>query len=174
MQENVLPHGLDTLLTGVAVAIGLVALLVLALVLLRGRRSSQAFPVVARKLMTRSETEFFRKLVAACSQIGGLHVCPQVCMGAVMEPDRHLDAQTRMSVRNRFGSKIIDFVLMDGDGAVRLLVELDDPSHRGREEGDARRDSMTAAAGLRTLRIPDGRRTSTQSLVGLLGDALTR
>lgn len=168
--ENALRGMWPVALTVVAVAI---VLLVAFALLGRMHGRAGAFPVRARRLLTRSENEFLHKLIAACDQIGGLHVCPQVCMGAVMDPDRNLDPQTRMSVRNRFGSKIIDFVLIDEKADVRLIVELDDPSHRGREDKDRERDAMTASAGLRTLRIPDGRRMAAQQLAKSVREAMS-
>jgi|GEM_PF-3130287 len=58
---------------------------------------------------------------------------------------------SRYAVRSRFDRKMIDYVLVDDAGKVRLLVELDDRTHDAAR--DAARDAMTARAGYVTLRV---------------------
>jgi very-short-patch-repair endonuclease len=60
-------------------------------------------------------------------------------------------------VRNRFGRKIIDFVLEDrASGDVLALIELDDRTHNAAK--DRSRDEITKAAGYRTVRFAAGKR----------------
>ena len=101
----------------------------------------------ARPLLTDREVQFWRLLRRAADP---LQVAPQVAMGALLnvEGAAHDGAG---GLRNRFDRKIVDFVLVDDDARVRLLVELDDRLHR--RDRDAARDRMTARAGYRTLRI---------------------
>ena len=150
-----------------AVAIAAI-LLLLGLTRLRGRAGGH-LPVKARALLTRAELAFMTKLVPASARLD-LHVCPQVSMGAVMRPESGLDRSSSTTTRNRFSSKIIDFVLMDARGRVALLVELDDRSHD--RDRDRLRDAMTASAGLRTLRVPDGRAVDEAAIERLVRGAM--
>lgn len=68
--------------------------------------------------------------------------------------------------------RIVDFVLVDDDGTVRLLVELDDRLHNRRR--DAARDRDTAAAGYRTLRVEGVIGRDAALLTAAIDDALGR
>ena len=116
-------------------------------------RGRPAFPVMPKKVLTTSELAFYRKLINALDRIGGVDVMPQVSMAAIMDTRKGIDAQEARATRNRFDRKIIDFVVVDADTNVLLIIELDDWSHEGREENDRLRDSITASAGYKTLRI---------------------
>jgi len=145
----------------------------MAVILILGLANAQvgAIPVKAKKLLTGPELSFFAKLMDAAHGLN-LYVCPQVSMGAIMQPIGGLDARTKVSVRNRFSSKIVDFALINEQANVVLLIELDDRSHIGREDHDRRRDQMTAAAGLKTLRIRDGKTTTSDDLAHLIREAV--
>lgn len=54
----------------------------------------------------------------------------------------------------------------------RLVVEVDGPSHRGREASDLERDAALRRCGLRTFRIDDAdvRRDLAESLARILGE----
>jgi very-short-patch-repair endonuclease len=56
------------------------------------------------------------------------------------------------AVRNRFNRKIVDFVVCDKSFNVIAVVELDDSSHKGKEEKDAERDLLFKEAGITVLR----------------------
>ena len=56
------------------------------------------------------------------------------------------------AVRNRFNRKIVDFVVCDKGFNVIAVIELDDSSHKGREEQDADRDLLFKEAGIAVLR----------------------
>lgn len=87
----------------------------------------------------------------------------QVSMGAIMAPKAGLNRSKATTVRNRFSSKRIDYVVEDrASGAIVMLIELDDRSHRA--EQDARRDRMTGAAGYFTLRLPASEKPTAHSV----------
>ncbi len=102
----------------------------------------------ARALMTPAEVAFWRVL---CEVVSPWHIAPQVSMGALLTTTGSSDRSGHQSARNKFDRKIVDFVLLDDNGQVRLLIELDDRTHVG--ERDAARDRMTATAGYKTLRV---------------------
>ena len=104
--------------------------------------------IQARPLMTAREVEFWRHLIVAASP---LHVAPQVAMGALLKVSGAADRGRARATRNRFDRKMVDFVLLDDDGVVRLLVELDDRTHSAVK--DRERDAMTAQAGYMTYRV---------------------
>ena len=56
------------------------------------------------------------------------------------------------AVRNRFNRKIVDFVICDKGFNVIAVVELDDSSHKGKEERDAERDLILKEAGITVFR----------------------
>ncbi|TCB11602.1 DUF2726 domain-containing protein [Acinetobacter sp. ANC 4641] len=56
------------------------------------------------------------------------------------------------SVRNRYNRKIVDFVICDKGFNVVAVIELDDSSHKGKEERDAERDLLLNEAGITVFR----------------------
>ena len=78
-------------------------------------------------------------------------VLAQVSFGAIL--------WTRSkAVRNRFNRKIVDFVICDKAFNVIVVSELDDSSHKGKEERDAERDLLLNEADIAVIRykfIPD-------------------
>ena len=78
-------------------------------------------------------------------------VLAQVSFGAIL--------WTRSkAVRNRFNRKIVDFVICDKAFNVIVVIELDDSSHKGKEERDAERDLLLNEADIAVIRykfIPD-------------------
>ena len=54
--------------------------------------------------------------------------------------------------RSQFNRKIADFVVCDERMNIVAVIELDDSSHRGREQQDAVRDAMLNEAGYPVLR----------------------
>ena len=119
----------------------------LALLSADQRRSRQP-RVVARQLMTPAEIAFWRMLRHAAAP---LHVAPQVAMGALITTERGYVASERRSPRGRFDRHSVDFVLIDDQAQVRLIVAFDD---RVRDaDRHSARDRLTAAARYRTLRV---------------------
>ena len=111
------------------------------------RRRKPAFRVVKRAFLTENEKEFLERLEEAFPEY---RVMAQVCMGTLMAPDVRGGTSEYLSIRGRFAQKVVDFVILDEALEVMALVELDDRTHR--QEKDAARDAMTAAAGYVTLR----------------------
>ncbi len=141
-------------------------LAIIAVLLRRGGGGGFSFrgKVKAKPLLTATERRFLYQLEDAVPEC---RVYVQVSMGALMRAVKGSDQRELMSVRNRFSSKIVDFVVEDHEGVVVALVELDDLSHHAGR--DAQRDSMTAAAGYRTVRFRAGR---VPAVAGIRADVL--
>ena len=74
-------------------------------------------------------------------------------MGALLKPQRGLSRKEFWRTRNRFGQKIVDFVVIDPDtGSVEVVIELDDASHDPLK--DQARDALLALGQYRVIRIP--------------------
>lgn len=140
----------------------LVAILGVVLVLkgLLGGFGTATLPVRPMPLMTPTERRTLDYIEAA---LPWARIHAQVSMGAIMAPKAGLNRSKAATVRNRFSSKRIDYVVEDrDDGTVVMLIELDDRSHR--HDQDARRDRMTRAAGYFTLRLPASEKPTAQSV----------
>lgn len=130
----------------ILVALGCIALLIKALT---GGASSRKPAPVAKPFMTRREMamlDILERLVPECR----FHA--QVSMGALLDAPQVTGKPRHPSDRNAFSQKIVDFVMQDRrTGAIVALIEIDDSSHRA--DRDRARDTMTAGAGYRTVRI---------------------
>lgn len=150
-----------------AIAVVLVLVLFMAYV---GRSSQPTVPVVQRPVLTRAEIAFHRTLYQAVAGIGGLSIQAQMAMSAFIQPRPGLDRSEHMATFRRFSQKRPDFVLVDAEWRVRLIVELDDSSHDANR--DAERDRLTAAAGIRTLRFRNVRGLDAMTLRSRIQEAL--
>ena len=116
--------------------------------------------VTAAPLMTPMEQRTIDHIETA---LPWARVHAQVSMGALLKPVRGLNRSKSTTVRNRFSSKRVDYVIEHrGTGRVVLLIELDDRTHN--RAADAARDRITAAAGYITLRLPAGERPSADNV----------
>jgi very-short-patch-repair endonuclease len=109
-----------------------------------------AAPKFKRKaLLTPNEAEFLGRLEAAAPE---LRFCPQVAMGALLDPAvSRSDRRAYFRARGMFSQKIVDFVAQSrADGSVVAIVELDDRTHDS--DRDAKRDAMLESAGYRVVR----------------------
>lgn len=161
---------IDTMLTMLALpAILIVAFVVIVKRLASGRTPSKDFTVRRRQFLTPRETEAFRLLlpIAASSD---LHVCPQAAMDSYLR----FEGEGGFRERGRYKARRSDFAFMDRTGNVVLVVEIDDASHRGREEQDAARDEVVRMAGIPTVRIPAGRLPAAAEMQRILREALPR
>ncbi|GGD99746.1 hypothetical protein GCM10011529_02350 [Polymorphobacter glacialis] len=122
----------------------------------------------AKPMMTPREVAFFNLLKGVAAP---LHVCPQVAMGAILAVAKGGEGKQRHATRNRFAQKMIDFVLIDDSGAVRLIIELDDRTHGAAK--DASRDAMTARGGYQTLRVRGGDARTAQALRARISESVT-
>lgn len=84
----------------------------------------------------------YARLISAFPQH---HILAQVAFSALITNHQY-------KIRNLFNRKVTDFVILDKDFNVVVIVELDDPSHIGKEKQDAERDAMLEEAGYRVIR----------------------
>ena len=104
----------------------------------------------AKPLLSANELEFLSRLESAVPE---LRFCPQVAMGALLDPavSKKDNPRRHASLRGTFAQKMIDFVAMDRKtGAIVAIIELDDRTHN--EDKDAKRDAMLKSAGYKTVR----------------------
>jgi hypothetical protein len=125
----------------VAMALGFMALLVIAPFIPRRRGGPQEVPRATWPL-TRTEQSMYFRLQGA---LPDLIVLSQVSFGAL------LTART-WAARNTFNRKRADFVICEKSFKVVAIVELDDSSHDGNEARDEQRDAQLINAGYRVLR----------------------
>ncbi|RYG09360.1 MAG: DUF2726 domain-containing protein, partial [Burkholderiales bacterium] len=124
----------------IVMALGFLALLVIARLLPRGRGSTEV--PRATWPLTRNEQAMYFRLQGA---LPDLIVLSQVSFGALL-------TAKAMAVRNTFDRKRADFVICEKSFKVVALVELDDSSHDGKRARDEKRDAQLSAAGYRVLR----------------------
>ena len=96
----------------------------------------------SKPVITRFETKMFQRLKQAFPEH---HVLAQVAFSALITSDY-------MPTRNKFNRKVTDFVILNTHLDVICIIELDDPSHLGKQEEDAKRDAMLNEAGYAVLR----------------------
>ena len=101
---------------------------------------------IKKPLSPREQVMYFR-LVEAVAPYECV-VLSQVSFSALIDTD---DPGTR----NAFCRKYTDFVVCNTEFDVLVVVELDDASHRGREQEDAARESFLTEAGHRVIRFDD-------------------
>ena len=101
---------------------------------------------IKKPLSPREQAMYFR-LVEAVAPYECV-VLSQVSFSALIDTD---DPGTR----NAFCRKYTDFVVCNTEFDVLVVVELDDASHRGREQEDAARESLLTEAGHRVIRFDD-------------------
>jgi hypothetical protein len=130
---------------------GIVGAGVVGLALLKARLASGGGQAkfMAKPLLTPNEMEFLGRLEGAAPE---LRFCPQVAMGALMEPAvPRGNRKAYYRLRGMFSQKIVDFVAQHrSDGQILAVIELDDRTHNA--EKDARRDEMLTSAGYRIVR----------------------
>lgn len=152
MANASLLHSLLPLLILIGIAVALKAWL--------AGPSGPTLDVRPAPLMTNIERRTIAYIEAA---LPWARIHAQVSMGAILAPKKGLNRSRATSVRNRFSSKRVDFVVEDrGTGKVVMLIELDDRYHR--PDQDARRDRMMAAAGYATLRLPASEQPTRESV----------
>ncbi|EEH69069.1 DUF2726 domain-containing protein [Acinetobacter haemolyticus] len=115
--------------------IGSISALLLLVSCLRPYFFKQQF--FARPVITSFESQMFLRLQQAFPQH---HILAQVAFSALITSDHY-------KIRSRFNRKVTDFVILDKDMQVIAIIELDDPSHIGKELEDKKRDHMLQQAG---------------------------
>lgn len=125
--------------------IGCVASITLLFLMLHNRplqkKSKTYHP---KKVITNFESQMFFQLKNAFPE-PRFHVLAQVAFTALI-------TSQDIQIRNKFNRKVTDFVILNKKLEVLAIIELDDPSHLGREQLDAARDAMLNDAGYRVLR----------------------
>ena len=134
-------------LVAIAAFIG-VTLLVLKTMI---RRAGSGDKFNSKSLLTANELEFLMRLESAVPE---LRFCPQVAMGALLEPAvSRDDSKTYYRLGGMFAQKIVDFVAQErASGLVVAIIELDDRTHDAAK--DAKRDAMLHSAGYHVIRWP--------------------
>jgi Protein of unknown function (DUF2726) len=136
------------ILIGVAVAIFL-----FAAVFFKG---SNITKYRLRTFLTKNEKDCFKHLQRIFPEY---HICPQVSMGALLEPLAKMssaNAKERSNNaihRNQISSKVIDFIMLDKNLEPAFIIELDDNTHNSKQDKDRERDIHILKAGLKTVRI---------------------
>jgi very-short-patch-repair endonuclease len=144
----------------ILIALLIVVAVIVAVVARPQGRNSSPYQYAAKPLLTPNEKEFFERLQTAVPEY---FVQSQVAMGALMT-GRHAQGK-HQATRSTFDRKIVDYVLLDDNLDVVLLVELDDRTHDSAK--DASRDAMTSQAGYRTLRVESRAKPSVPELRAL-------
>ena len=96
----------------------------------------------ARPVISHFEIKMFERLKKAFPDH---HVLTQVAFSALV-------TSNYMATRNKFNRKVTDFVILNHHLDVVCIIELDDPTHAGKEKEDAKRDAMLEEAGYTVLR----------------------
>lgn len=110
-----------------------------------GQRFFQNKNFTAKQVITPFEQKMFIRLIEAFPHH---HVLAQVAFSALIHSDQ-------FKLRAKFNRKVTDFVLLDKALEVIAIIELDDPSHIGKEQEDAQRDAMLTQAGYRVFRYTE-------------------
>lgn len=147
----------------VALAIGVLLLVVLVPALRRlvfGTEPRHAL----RPLLSPWEREALAALRAAVP--ADWHVCPQVRVADFLSITGGSD-QARSSAHRRIRQRSVDFLVIDAESLPRLVIELDDHSHRqpNRRRRDAENDAAYREAGLPVRHIQPGRRPDWLSMI---------
>ena len=124
--------------------IGIVAIVVVLMALgsKNKKPKQQHTPIHAKAILTKREQQFFQILEHALPHA---YIFPQVSFSAIL-------TTKGFYTRSQFNRKIADFVICDERMNIVAIIELDDSSHKGREQQDAARDAMLHEAGYPVLR----------------------
>ena len=121
------------------------AVIVIAFLMFGGKNKKpkqQHTPISAKPILTKRELQFFAVLEQALPRA---YIFPQVSFSAIL-------TTKGFYTRSQFNRKIADFVVCDERMNIVAIIELDDSSHKGREQQDAARDAMLNEAGYPVLR----------------------
>lgn len=131
-------------MTWLLTIIGIIVLVVFILKNASGEVSKKQnrTPITGKRPLTMNEQPMFTKLIEALPEY---KVLAQVAFSSFMTAKGN-------ATRNTFNRKVADFVVIDKSFNVVAIVELDDSSHNGNEDRDAKRDALIAEAGFRVIR----------------------
>lgn len=114
-------------------------------------------------LMSDNEIEFFNRLIKAFPEY---YVFPQVAMSGLVAP-KTTDFKKMNSIKNTYNRSRVDFVIYK-DKKVFAVIELDDKTHKGKEDKDNKRDSILNQAGYKTFRFDSKNKPSVEQLKNIL------
>lgn len=110
-----------------------------------------------KQFLTKNEQDCLKHLI---KEFPDYMISMQVSMGAILEPimdgySNNPDVRTQAAIlRNKIGSKIIDFVFIDKNTLdVSFIIELDDKSHDNKIMEDKERDEHLLLVGIPTARF---------------------
>jgi len=111
----------------------------------------------AKLLLSRWERRALAEIRAELPS--GYYACPQVRLADFIET-RVGDPARRRAVLSRVAQKSVDFAIIEPDGSVVLVIELDDRSHEqpDRIRRDQQVGAVLAQCGIALLRVRPGRR----------------
>ena len=113
--------------------------------------------------MSDNEVEFFNRLVQAFPQH---FIFPQVAMSGLVAP-KTTDFKQMNSIKNTYNRLRVDFVLYK-DKKIVAVIELDDKTHKGKEDKDSKRDGILQQAGYKTFRFMSNNKPSIEELRKIL------
>lgn len=109
--------------------------------------------------MTDNELEFFQRLVQA---FPNHYVFPQVAMSGLVAAKSN-DYKKLNGIKNTYNRLRVDFVLFK-DKKVMAVIELDDKTHKNKEEKDSKRDAILEQSGYKTYRFESSKKPSIEQL----------
>lgn len=125
----------------------LLALTIVVIGQVAGRRRRKGGAYQSRALMTENEAEFFGRLIVA---LPDCYVFPQVALSALIQAAT-TDKKRAHSDHLRIAQQRVDYVVCDRGCQIIAVVELDDRTHSRAK--DAVRDGRLLQAGIRTVRF---------------------
>ena len=126
--------------------------------------SEQGANTAASALAATEEAEFVITMLPAGQHVEKVYLGDNGLLSSIEGSPHHVLAQVAFSalidcnqfkLRSKFNRKVTDFVLLDKQLEVIAIIELDDPSHLGKEHIDAQRDEMLEQAGYQVYRYTD-------------------
>lgn len=126
----------------------LFVIIMVVITILKAKRG-ESEPAGSRDLrkkrpLTEREQSMFLRL---CTTFPQHVVLSQVAFSALL-------VSKQQATRNGYNRKVADFVLCTKSFDVLAVIELDDSSHKGREEADGDRDAWLKDVGYRVVRYP--------------------
>lgn len=108
----------------------------------KGGGKASEKPKARKPMLTKNEQPMYFRLQEALPEH---QVLAQVAFSALL-------TATQRAARSTFNRKVADFVICTKAFEVVAVVELDDSSHKGKEEADRKREGLLTEAGYRVLR----------------------
>lgn len=99
-------------------------------------------PIRSKHIMTNHEKTMFIEITRCLPEC---YVFPQVSFNSLI-------TTKAWATRNKFNRKVADFVITNNKFNVLAVIELDDSSHKGKEQKDIDRDKMLKEGGYKVLR----------------------